>query len=198
MVGRTNSDTDRLIIRALRAAASAYSDEVGEEHWERETRLLRELPRKPRFSKADLIDIAWWKTDGRDVHWVEDNRDEAIQWLTGLAFHASEPADAIRTLAEGVEGRRLTGVAYPMASAILMFHEPSRHTVLDPRAWSVLHEMGLLGPVPEDWNAEHYARYRARCVGLKKPTGLNLRRLDRALWLLGGSMWLLDLLIRGG
>ncbi len=95
----------RVVIRnALRAAAKAYPQEVGEKHWSLETRLLNDLRARSHLTKTDLVDITRWKTGGRTVHLVQENPERLIGNLTRSAFATCDPAQAIQILVEGITG----------------------------------------------------------------------------------------------
>jgi len=67
-----------------------------------------------------------------------------------------------------------------------MFAHPHRYTVMDPRATMALETLGY-------WTGdtaavdEQYESYCLRCHELSQQTGLPLRDVDRALYILGGE-----------
>ena len=83
---------------------------------------------------------------------------------------------------------KLDGVQVRMASAILLFVNSDRFTVLDWRAWDVLHENGYLpDELPDDPTVEDYLLYLGACWAIANEYDVSLRTLDMALWALGGD-----------
>lgn len=82
--------------------------------------------------------------------------------------------------------RSLDGVQVRMASALLLFMDPTAYTVLDVNAWETLQDSGnLYAELPTDPDADDYLRYLGVCHTLANDLGIELRILDRALWVLG-------------
>ena len=75
-----------------------------------------------------------------------------------------------------------------MGSAFLLFMNPDRFTVLDWKAWSVLHESGYLpDEMPDDPSVDDYLLYLGACWAIANEYDVSLRTLDMALWALGGD-----------
>ncbi len=193
--------------RGLEYAAGAYKEWVGEKHWDLERKLLVRTHDKDHLVKQDLVDIVDWKTNGRAVHLAEDvaNTEDLVKDMTAMAFTTGDVVRAIEILAEGDGNRRLYGVRYPVASSILMFHDPGRFTVYDPNALEALQALRPKGLRPnkkdrkgkesfEVCDGGSYEEYLCACWDLATDLGMGLRDLDRALWMLGASGWVIGLL----
>ncbi|MFQ6059880.1 MAG: hypothetical protein ACE5KV_01100 [Thermoplasmata archaeon] len=174
---------DRRILRLkkkLDEAIKDYREKAGETGWKLEGKLLREIRGKKQLSKQTLRDIGDWKSQNRNLHWIEKNRPQDIGRTTRLAFRERDVRKKLTILSEG-----LLGVANRTASAILMFHNPRRYTVMDEFAWTVLHEFGFLDEPPSYYGAQHYVTYLDVCKQLSEALSISLRKLDRGLWVLG-------------
>ena len=120
--------------------------------------------------------------------WMWEDLEWIVRWkMTGLPFVdkavvASSPSEKITHLTE------ISGVAERMGSAFLLFMNPDRFTVLDWKAWSVLHESGYLpDEMPDDPAVEDYLLYLGACWAIANEYDVSLRTLDMALWALGGD-----------
>ena len=73
-----------------------------------------------------------------------------------------------------------------MASAFLLFMNPEAYTVIDQYAWAALLEAGH---VEEELSGtptvNEYVEYLGACHALAVETGVSLRMLDEALWMMG-------------
>ena len=95
------------------------------------------------------------------------------------AVNTSSPSEKLTYLIE------ISGVAERMGSAFLLFMNPDRFTVLDRKAWGVLHESGYLpDEMPNSLTVEDYLLYLGACWAIANEYDVNLRTLDRALWVL--------------
>jgi hypothetical protein len=70
----------------------------------------------------------------------------------------------------------LSGVAVPVASAILTAIDPTKYTIIDFRA------LEALGTVTTERSVGFYLKYLCVCRNLAERHGIGLRDLDRALW----------------
>lgn len=179
---------------AILFAGRRYPTWVGKDHWDLESQLTQRLPRKSHLTSRELIDVARWKSGSRTLWRVRKNSDETVRAVTRAALSCERVEDAIDTLVWGVQHQRLEGVSYPTASCILMFHDPTRFTVLDSKVWGVLDMLGYLRPEPSEYSAGHYLTYLTQCKEIARGARMNLRQLDRGLWMLGGSDWIIDFL----
>ncbi len=65
---------------------------------------------------------------------------------------------------------------------------PGRVTVLDWKAWDVLHENGYLpDEMPDNPTDEDYLLSLGACWAIANEYDVSLRRLDMALWALRGD-----------
>ena len=133
------------------------------------------------WSMEDLEWIVRWKSS-RSIGYFERNDREDVTQHVNDALAADSVSEKVDILSE------LDGVQVRMASAILLFVNPDRFTVLDWRAWDVLHENGYLpDEMPDDPAVEDYLLYLGACWAIANEYDVTLRTLDRALWALGGD-----------
>jgi hypothetical protein len=76
--------------------------------------------------------VGRWKSP-RTIRYIEANSAATIKSLSAKAFNTRSERARIMFLTE------LSGVAIPMASAILMLTNPTRYPVIDIRVWQVLY-----------------------------------------------------------
>jgi len=155
-----------------------------EDFWEAETKLLNDIPAHidsyGHIENKELIEnVVLWKSS-RVISMFRENSAEQIAAVTSQAFQMNSAPDAIAKLSE------LTGVADSIAGAIIMFANPTRYTVMDPRATKALAELGYWN-LDQEATSKHYEEYCLRCHELSDRTGLSLRDVDRALFMLGGE-----------
>lgn len=129
-------------------------------------------------------DIEWivrWKSN-RSMGYFRRNDPEEVTECVQRALDATRIGQKVEILTQ------LDGVAVRVASAILLFMNPDRFTVLDWRAWAVLHETGYLpDEFPADPDVEAYLVFLGACWALANEYDVSLRTLDRVLWALGGD-----------
>ena len=180
-------------LRALLTTASMAYETSSPEDFEDEEAHLSELSTRKYLRRSDLRWIVNWKTGSRFGKWVvQHHREERLRKITRAAFAESDPGRAIDLLVNSGHGSGLWGVSYPIASAILTFHDQRRFTILDWRAWGTLHALGALPTdVPDEYSAAHYVTYLQVCKGMSREMHMSLRKLDRALYTIGGSLWVL-------
>ncbi|MCG1008192.1 hypothetical protein [Halorubrum lacusprofundi] len=152
--------------------------------WAAEEELLTQVPEHIEEhgyieDKELLENIVLWKFPVV-IGNIRENTPAQIATVSEHAFQAESARKAIQKLNE------LQGVADSIAGAILMFAHPHRYTVMDPRATMALETLGY-------WTGdtaavdEQYESYCLRCHELSQQTGLPLRDVDRALYILGGE-----------
>lgn len=163
-----------------------YADEVGEQAFAAEQEQLEEL--------SAAFDNGEWTVD--DVEWiVSDWKQEAFpdafsdfdDNTTGEIKDAIQQAIQRQSITCKLEAlRSLKGVEIPVASSILLFMKPDCYPVLDKRAWRTLYETGYVYDSDfENDSIEDYLVYLGTCRALANDLGVDLRTLDRALWVLG-------------
>lgn len=184
---------DDLIDLLVRSAVRGYGCS-GETAFDDEEDHLREFCGKSELSPEDFEWIVEWKQGrgfGRKVRQLSSETD--IRGVTRMAFSIDNVATAIDTLVNS-GGSGLKGVQYPTASAILTFHDQEKFTVIDPRAWNALDAIMSVGSRRGTDTGESYAAYVALCQTIARMFRLSLRDLDRGLYMLGGTPWVLELL----
>lgn len=172
--------------RVIEQQESRYAEE--EDLYEEEVARLESLPtafEKGEWSREDLEWIIEWKVGvftKPTLKHLRKNSDEEIRARIEEAVHKS----SIRSKAEALTS--LTGIGIPVASAILLFINPSRFTVIDERAWNVLQETGYLSQNLSDGpTIEEYLLYLGACWALANEFDVTLRTLDKALWALDSN-----------
>lgn len=155
--------------------------------------------------ELDRLDSLPKKFENGD--WTQDDLEWIITWKVGRAFEkptlrhlrsnpnerindAIETAVTARAIGDKVDAlTSIKGVGVPVASAILLFIDPTRFTVIDERAWRALREMEYVDQeLSEDPTIEEYLLYLGACRSLANEYDVTLRMLDRALWALGGEV----------
>lgn len=152
-----------------------YDDEVAQ---------LESLPtafEEGTWSQEDVEWIIEWKVgkafEKPVLRYFRNNDETVIRDNIERAVHESN----IRTKVESLTS--LSGVGVPVASAILLFMNPDRFTVIDERAWRVLYETGYLPQeLSDDPTVEEYLMYLGACWALANEYDVSLRTLDMALW----------------
>src|SRR5208282_2168911 len=123
------------------------------------------------YSRSNLEEIVDWKSKRRKAL-IADNSDSEICDALTLALRAKEPRSALAVL------MGLSGVALPMASAILTAMYQETYTIADYRAMEALGE-----PNADYYNLNMYLHnYLPACRRLSAEAGVSLRTLDTALW----------------
>ena len=132
------------------------------------------------LAKWELLDIVRWKTDRR-IDLAEENSAIEVKRITRQAFGAARRGrinEAVKVLCG------LRGVQVRMASAILMVWNPERYTVMDEYACKALRDLDV-GYMRTSYTAGTYATYLDACTKLAKKHDVDLRTLDRYLWVKG-------------
>ena len=188
-----------VIDRVVAAAVSGYG-QCGQPDFDYEESLLRDLAGKPEFSPDDFERVVEWKQErgfGKVVR--QQNSGERIREATRIAFASATPSEAIERLVNS-NGGGLKGVQYPTASALLTFHDSTRYTVIDPRARAALFQLlKVHNPMVDVTelgaeSGEIYSNYVSLCRVAAQIHHLGLRDMDRALYTLGGALWIFDVL----
>lgn len=156
-----------------------------EDIYEEEVAQLESLPtafEEGTWSREDLQWIIEWKVrvfTKPTLKHLRKNDDDEIRAQIEEAVHES----SIRSKVEALTS--LSGIGVPVASAILLFINPARFTVIDKRAWNVLHESEYLSQeLSDDPTVEEYLLYLGACWTLANEYDVSIRTLDRALWVL--------------
>jgi hypothetical protein len=140
--------------------------EFGFENDFQEARSLGYLP------KELFVRVARWKSV-RNTQRYESNSEDEIRTATAAAFQASDDESAISAL------RKLNGVALRTASAILHWMRPERFPILDYRVIAALDEKA-----PKSYeDVTYYTLIADRVRELARKHSLDLRTIDRALWI---------------
>ena len=169
----------RLLLEEQEVAYESEEDQYAEEIERLET--LPSAFDEGTWSIEDMKWIVRWKSS-RSIGYFERNDPVEVQEQVSKAIEVNSVTEKVGILTE------LDGVQVRMASAILLFVNPDRFTVLDWRAWDVLHENGYLpDEIPDDPTVEDYLLYLGACWAIANEYDVSLRTLDMALWALGGD-----------
>jgi hypothetical protein len=151
----------------------------------------------PYKEEDDLIDHIHYRIAEKKCVDSEDIWKEIIEWksprnkvravfssdVANQTRHAFELADR-EELSEAVDTLdSLPGVGARMATAVLMFFDPCRFTVMDFRAWRSLVYLGRISAFCF-WfeSSSDYPKFNCAVSQLRKDFGKTLRETDRALW----------------
>lgn len=136
-------------------------------------RIVTEVKERGYLTKSDLIVVSIWKSKYRNVGRVKKNSDDFIEAITRVALIPATPEyERISSLC------RLQGVQLATASVILhWFHEDS-YPIWDWRALETIQfEKSQYRNQFEAWEA-----YVSFCRNVTEQKGVDMRKLDRALW----------------
>jgi len=196
-----------VIISKLRNNAEKYPCKAGVKHICKEIYMLLELPQKFQSDgkithQQDFFDIIQWKAprllylEGKNGRkGAKANSEITIRKVTEEAFNERNVERKVEILTHGLQA-----VDIPVASAILLFFDPERFTVLDKYAWKALEHYGLIESRKKSyWEASDYRIYLNVCrkisqklmeyyqLTLPKPLTA-LRYLDWGLWVKGNEL----------
>ena len=150
--------------------------------------LSRRLHQQSRLEKEDLLEIVRWKSP-RALPKAEKNPYWLVRIASAQAFECFDLGLGLWNLCY------LEGVSVRMASAIMAAYDPDQYTVLDVRAWGALDRLGLLKPLGfQSYGSVEtvslddcrlYRPYAFACRHLAFDIEVDLRTLDRCLWVIG-------------
>ncbi|EMA43109.1 hypothetical protein [Halococcus saccharolyticus] len=163
--------------------ARQYRESVPE--YEEEARKIETLPSDFEAGTWSWDDLEWivkWKSNRSIGYFRQNDPDNTAEVITQV-YREDSVTKKLDLLTD------LSGVAVRVASAFLVYMAPENHTVLDWRAWALLHETGhLFSEFPDPPSTEDYLIYLGTCRALSREFDTSLRELDRALWVLGGEI----------
>ena len=155
-----------------------------ENFWEAEEQMLEiisdHISEHGGFQNRELLeDVVLWKFSP-GVGRIRDLPSKRVYEISKQAFSADKASEAMAVLSE------LDGIAASMAGAILTFVNPHRYTIMDPRATNALTSLGYWN-YPCEASVDRYETYCLRCQEISRKTGLSLRAVDRALYVISDS-----------
>ena len=164
--------------------AQKYTEIVPDDQYREEQKQLNNLPvifKNRMWTWDDLEWIVRWKTP-RSIGYFERNDRDTVDEVIHNVLETSSLQQKVGILIE------LSGIQVKMASAFLLFMDPEEYTVMDWRAADVLHDEGYLqSSVSDDPSADEYEKYVQTCRSVADQFEVDLRTLDRALWVIGGK-----------
>ncbi|MFC7074690.1 NADAR family protein [Halovenus rubra] len=166
------------------AKADEYMEIATEERYQKEEpRQLERLPVAFEDGTWTWDDLEWivrWKTH-RSIGYFRRNDQDRVKGAIEEVVNTSSTRRKVDLLID------LSGIQVKMASAFLLFMNPDEYTVIDSRAGSVLSREGYLEtPVSDSPSIDEYINYLQVCREIANQFEIDLRTLDRALWVLGG------------
>jgi hypothetical protein len=124
------------------------------------------------FTKEQLLALCRWKSP-RAAPKAEINEDEFIREVSRISLATENERLRIEVLT------LLSGVSWPIASAILHFYVSNSYPILDVRAlWSL--QCVIRGNY--QYNVNLWNRYVNYCRAKATEAGVSVRILDKALW----------------
>lgn len=164
--------------------AQEYSEVISDEQYREEQAQLERLPTVFRNRMWKWDDLEWiirWKTP-RSIGYFERNHPDTVDEVIFDVVEASSAQAKVRLLMD------LSGIRVKMASAFLLFIDPDEYTVMDWRVCDVLTDEGYLqSSISDDPSIDEYIQYLQVCQSIAEQFGMDLRTLDRGLWVLGGK-----------
>lgn len=150
-----------------------------ENFWEAENQLLQQVPSHVNnngcIADANIFrNIIKWKSP-RVQGYTRDLSTNEIKNITKQALKHNRANNILDIFT------KLRGVGPSVASAILMYVNPDRYTVMDPRATAGLSNLGYW-ELPNEASTELYQTYCLRVQELSQKSTLSLRDVDRALF----------------
>lgn len=125
-----------------------------------------------KYTRAELLKVARWKTRGRSEWLCELNTEAQVRAATTRALRTRDERERVDALIG------LHGVALPTASVLLHLARPNLYPIIDFRAlWSLGVEKE-----PRFYGFALWWAYVEACRALSTEAGVTMRRLDRALW----------------
>lgn len=125
------------------------------------------------LSEADFMSICIWKAPHQQALY-EQNTADYIQAVTQTAL--STPNERLRIEVLTL----LSGVDWPLASAILHFAHPDPYPILDPRAlWS----MSIPDAATQTYDFAFWWSYTRYCRQIASACSVSMQTLNRALYM---------------
>jgi len=100
-------------------------------------REFRMVKKRGYLTKSELEHVCYWKSE-RAIWLIRENSPYLIRKRTGDTFATRSERKKLDLLTS------LKGVSVPMASAVLMLHNPKKYGVIDTRAWELLYTLGTV------------------------------------------------------
>jgi len=144
----------------------------------KEEALMERMPKAAKrkyMTLDDLIAVAKWKWGGGITRQLcSRNSEAAVEEITTTSFAAAMRCSDASICALLV----LHGVGWPMASVILHFAFPDKYPILDKMAMKAVDGS-------TNYTFEQWKEYTKLCQSTAKEHDIEMRTLDKALWLCG-------------
>ena len=166
--------------------AQAYNAEYPDE-----SQRLAELLEKFKRGTWSREDIEWvvldWKLERLPDSFSKfpENDLEDVKAAVHTALSADSPREKIEAFTENED---IAGVGLAVATAIMVFLDPDRYTLIDQHAWRALRASGYVDRPYDSPDIDDYLLYLGICRTLAHEYEVGLRDLDRALWMIGRDL----------
>lgn len=164
--------------------AEEYQYVAPDGFYQEEEQQLARLPKvfeERRWEWSDMEWIVRWKT-ARSIGYFNRNERDTVDEAISKVLETRSTKEKVELLID------LSGIQVKMASAFLLFMNPGKYTVLDWRASNTLVEEGHLPAlVSQDPSIEEYINYLDVFRSIAEQFDVDLRALDRALWVMSGD-----------
>lgn len=181
--GANGGDEQKISPELIQMKSEEYKENYPEEE-----KILSEMPAKFEQGTWDKEDIDWIV-----VEWKLERFPDSFSTFPQNDIDDIRPAvdkclksNTIRGKIEAfTNDTNISGVGVSVATAILVFMEPDRFTLIDKFAWKALRSFGYLNEPYASPNIDQYLIYLGTCRTLAYEYDVDLRDLDRALWMTG-------------
>lgn len=159
---------------------------------------FEQAPDKPRYQEEESNQLERLPIVFEEGTWDWDDLVWIIRWKSARVirkFERNDPEEVDKVIAEVVDSSsteqkldlltNIIGVRVKVGSAFLLFMNPEQYTVIDSRAGGFLSQEGYIPPLSDSPSIEEYINYLDVCRGLADDYNVDLRNLDRAIWVLG-------------
>ena len=150
--------------------AGAYEDSYQEKNRRVEREMKAVLCRRKLLTTEQLKRIGVWKSPRIERHY-QNHTEEPVREITGFSFATSSEEARMLCLIS------LSGVNFPVASAILHFAFPEKYPIMDFR---VIRSLGWQQPSKYDFR--FWQRYCKKIATLSRRLCLPIRTVEKALW----------------
>ena len=166
------TDKDEIQMWAERYLEHREGGETYREADERIKMSLEAARHRGHMTHDDLRVTTNWKSR-RALRWIGENTPDEVQEITSVSFAATTERLRIGALLA------LSGVKWPMASAILHFVFPDNYPIVDER---VLRTIDWRYKNGESFNFNRWNDFTEACKFESTKFNVKMRDLDRALW----------------
>jgi hypothetical protein len=162
-------------ISQIKELSDQYKNELPPKEWKRELEIIEHIfpayQKRGYLTRNEFLKVCHWKSP-RPRKQQKTNDEKFIKEISRLSLSTSNEQLRIQI------GTLLKGVNWRTASAFLHFSFPQAYPILDVYA---LKSVGK--KFPSSCNFIFWQRYAKFCRSKARKAKVNMRTLDRALWL---------------